>query len=564
MRTLRLTAAGRAALADGTGRQVRNVRIVALAFGDGVNPEGVDDDERTALRAGRGREAVSGATNVAGRIVLQAKVAPAAAYWITEVGVIARIGAGGDEFLLGYWAAPDAGAALVHVQRGTQVAVLAVLDMTGQAVTVEVPVGFTLEASLRLATLTDVADLEAGLYLRANADGDGAVWRQAPPVVATEADLPAAATTPQSTYLVTNHAGSGYPALAIQAGGTWYFCWARAAFPENSKTAPGLVQMATPADFEGATLPDNRLATPADARAYIARRIAAAEFERTTTYGTRAVTRYDSVFQTRRDTEGETRFETRFETAHETRFETGTATERTTEAETAYETDVEVYRQTTPRRSTTRSTTRSTRSATSHVTRYQVRGPGTRETTRVTSRPTATSVRRATSWVTRRTTTASTSYTTEWEAGGGGEGGQETSQTTTRRTRYTTSWTASRQTTIAGSRTTRYGTSVSTAVTVNRTRSRTTRYHTSVSTAVSTQADTALAARQTLVRVSARTTRHDTERTTGYETRFETAADTRYMTQRDTAQQTQKVTRFATRINTDRETDRATSRVTSV
>ena len=279
MSTLRLTAAGRAALADGTNRQTRNVQLRALVLGDGTNP-GDDDDARTALRSQQDRQAVTGATDAAGRIALRATYTPSATYAVTETGVIARIGAGGAEFLLGYWAAPNAAAALVQAVSDTTLVVTAIVDVTDSEaeVAVDAATSLTLANPGTLLGLSDTpAAYAAGVYLRANAAGDAAVWRQAPPVVATEADLPAAATTPQSTYLVTNYDGSGYPALAIQAGGTWYFCWARAAFPENSKTEPGLAELATNTEHTrtGSPPPGNRGATPAGIRAEIDRQITA-------------------------------------------------------------------------------------------------------------------------------------------------------------------------------------------------------------------------------------------------------------------------------------------------
>ena len=101
---LRLTAAGAAALMDGANRATRAIEIREMQLGSGRGDGGASDDARTALRTLNQAVAVEGSTMVAGRLSLTAAFPPPAAdYTVSEIGLVARIGAGGDAFLLAYW-----------------------------------------------------------------------------------------------------------------------------------------------------------------------------------------------------------------------------------------------------------------------------------------------------------------------------------------------------------------------------------------------------------------------------------------------------------------------------
>ena len=103
--TLRLTNAGRAAVIDQANVGVRAVQLTRLALGAGSGPGGAGDDGRVALRDRRDIQPVAGAPAVAGRIAVRATFQSATSYPATEVGLFARIGDAGAEFLFAYWTA---------------------------------------------------------------------------------------------------------------------------------------------------------------------------------------------------------------------------------------------------------------------------------------------------------------------------------------------------------------------------------------------------------------------------------------------------------------------------
>ncbi len=75
---LRLTSAGRAAVADGSHSGASAVTFPAPALGAGASSGGAGNDARTPLTAERDRAAVSGATGVAKQIAFRADFSPAA------------------------------------------------------------------------------------------------------------------------------------------------------------------------------------------------------------------------------------------------------------------------------------------------------------------------------------------------------------------------------------------------------------------------------------------------------------------------------------------------------
>ena len=99
----RLTDAGRALLVDGANRAARAVQLIAIVVGDQHGAGGADDDNRIALRRQKGRGALTGSSAIAGRWIVEATITATAAYSVTEVGLIGRVGDAGDEKLVAYW-----------------------------------------------------------------------------------------------------------------------------------------------------------------------------------------------------------------------------------------------------------------------------------------------------------------------------------------------------------------------------------------------------------------------------------------------------------------------------
>ena len=91
---LRITAGGRAALADPANVGINAVRVTKVLVGSGQGPGGVDDDARTALRNQRDSAVAGGSTAVPARVVVRGDVAATAAYSITESASRRRSGSG--------------------------------------------------------------------------------------------------------------------------------------------------------------------------------------------------------------------------------------------------------------------------------------------------------------------------------------------------------------------------------------------------------------------------------------------------------------------------------------
>ncbi len=132
----RFTNAGRAAIMDGANRGVADVQFRTMAIGSGFGPGGAADDARTALRAQVATAATSGTTAVQGRIALQATFAPAAVVAVTEVGVMARVGDAGAEFLAAYWT--DGGRVIARGGNGSTIVLAGSIDLQAAAADVDV------------------------------------------------------------------------------------------------------------------------------------------------------------------------------------------------------------------------------------------------------------------------------------------------------------------------------------------------------------------------------------------------------------------------------------------
>lgn len=173
---LKLTDAGRAAIADGANRRTNQVTVTKMALGDGSAAPGVDDSGRATLRNERLREAVTGSSAADARLVVQASfmgVMGEAAWEAREVGLVGRVGAG-QEFLAAYGAVLLADDAIATVAPGVSTISAGVVEVVSSDAEVAVALtpGVTVAGASSFAALTDVPDgLVAGSYYRGSADG---------------------------------------------------------------------------------------------------------------------------------------------------------------------------------------------------------------------------------------------------------------------------------------------------------------------------------------------------------------------------------------------------------
>ena len=226
MSGLRLTDAGRSALADETNVQLAEVQIRKLALGSGKGPGGSADDDRTTLRTQELVEAVAGDDTGPDRVAFTGTFNPVTDFKVTEAGVIARVGDAGAEFLLAYWAVQTDAEALTSAHTGTKLVISGTLDITNSAadVAITVDASVTLAGAAKLTGLSDTpAAIGAAKYVRGNNAGTAVEFDEAPPTVATEAALPPHNTAVQKVYRVANLAGTGLPALAVLGTGKWHF-----------------------------------------------------------------------------------------------------------------------------------------------------------------------------------------------------------------------------------------------------------------------------------------------------------------------------------------------------
>ena len=168
---LRVTAAGRAALADTDDVGVRQVSITHVRLGAGVGPGGADDDARQALRSPRDSAGARAATAAPARIAVRGDVLASSAYTVTEVGIDAAVD-GGAPFLFAYWT--GGGAVLAAAAPGVTVLVVATLDVVSDVpamLAVADAPAVALAGASAFGWLSDVAGLTANRYYRANAGG---------------------------------------------------------------------------------------------------------------------------------------------------------------------------------------------------------------------------------------------------------------------------------------------------------------------------------------------------------------------------------------------------------
>ena len=180
------TAAGRAAVMDGSNRGINGVTFTRMAIGTGQGPGGAADDARVALRQQVGVENLGGSTAVEGRVAVEAAFTPANTVDVTEVGVFARVGAGA-EFLAAYWT--DGGRAIARAGGGDTIVLAGVLDLQSAAADVNVALAPALTLNPPTRRSTDLVDfpgpLVAGRFLQVNAAADAVDQKTAAQVLST-------------------------------------------------------------------------------------------------------------------------------------------------------------------------------------------------------------------------------------------------------------------------------------------------------------------------------------------------------------------------------------------
>ena len=170
---LRITDAGRAALADGANRGTHAIRLTKMALGSGSGPGGAADDSRTALRMARDTVALSGTSTVSGRIAVRGEFNPTEAYDVTEVGILGRVGVGAEE-LYAYWT--DGGTKIAATLADTRLVIAGSLDIAPATaeVTVMISASISLGDPALSASVTSlggrVGDLETQDETLAQAD----------------------------------------------------------------------------------------------------------------------------------------------------------------------------------------------------------------------------------------------------------------------------------------------------------------------------------------------------------------------------------------------------------
>ena len=171
---LRLTDLGRAALADGSNRGTNAVRLTKMAIGSGQGPGGAADDSRTALRNQRAVVALGGSTMVSGRIAVRGEFQPTAAYGVTELGLLGRVGTD-PEILVAYWT--DGGERLASTVADTRLVIAGSIDIAPAAA--EVTVNVDASVSLGDPALSATVTALGGRVDTAEADIDALETRMA-------------------------------------------------------------------------------------------------------------------------------------------------------------------------------------------------------------------------------------------------------------------------------------------------------------------------------------------------------------------------------------------------
>ena len=129
---LSITNAGAAAIADGANVGTKSITFTRLALGSGTASG--SQAGRTSLITQRDIRPVTGDGGSAGRIAFRGDYNnPSANYPVTEVGLFARIGAGGAEFLCAYWVAAGAGDAIAAASTNAPLVVPGIIEIVTSA-----------------------------------------------------------------------------------------------------------------------------------------------------------------------------------------------------------------------------------------------------------------------------------------------------------------------------------------------------------------------------------------------------------------------------------------------
>ncbi len=165
--TLTLTDRARTELADGAARGVRGVTFTRLAIGAGITPAGTDDTARAGLRDQKDAAAVTGDPATPGRIAVRADFsAIAETFAVTEVGLFARTGAAGAEWLAGYWCGAAASDAIARADPVATLIVAGIVEIAASAAEITV----TLAANVQVGAPGSASDAREGLVELATLD----------------------------------------------------------------------------------------------------------------------------------------------------------------------------------------------------------------------------------------------------------------------------------------------------------------------------------------------------------------------------------------------------------
>ena len=224
--TLTLTDAGLAAVVDAANTGLASVRMARLALGSGV---GGDAATATTLITERNIENVGGSSTAPGRIAVRADFTPAEVYTVTEVGLFARVGAGGAEFLFAYWGAANVSGGLVSTVRNAVLTIVGIVEVTRSAAEiditprVDVTVGSStdgLVAQTQHATteIRGIVELATSAEAARGVDRDRAVTPVALQA-ALQATLQAVSGAGLPTGAITDFAGTVVPAGWLECDG---------------------------------------------------------------------------------------------------------------------------------------------------------------------------------------------------------------------------------------------------------------------------------------------------------------------------------------------------------
>ena len=155
---LTLTAVGAGAIADGANTGLAGVTFTRLALGSGTGTG--DQSARTALDTERDVVAVTGSASSEARIALRADYMPTESYAVTEVGLLARVGADGQEFLCAYWIAASTANAVAAAAPNTTLTIAGVVEVVAAAADINVALATNIAIGVP-ANLVYQADLAA-------------------------------------------------------------------------------------------------------------------------------------------------------------------------------------------------------------------------------------------------------------------------------------------------------------------------------------------------------------------------------------------------------------------